>query len=232
LNAKFDWRGRTKAALEAYFARRSYPRVMLTLLVIITGVAAFFVSYALLHLGVNHMCARYPIAVLGGYGVLLALVRGWVELERANFDPAGLRIDEAGASESTSPVYRDSGRLRWWDWLDVPDLGDVDSAESCIVALLIAVVLGAILAASFAVVVAVFSAPALIAEVFLDVFIVSVLYRRLRMAQKEHWLGTALRRTWVPAVVTAAALFTIGWILEQLAPGAHSIGQALEQLRG
>jgi hypothetical protein len=200
---------------------------MLTLLVVITGLAAFFVSYGLFRFGMTHMCTRYPIAVLVGYVVLLALVRGWVELERADFDPEDLRLNEAESQASGSYIYNQRSQSSQWDWLHLPDFGDVDFEEGCLPALLIAAVVAAIVA----VVVLVMGAPALIAEVFLDAFIVSVLYRRLRIAEAEHWLGTALRKTWVPAVVTAAALFAIGWILEQLAPGAHSIGQALEQLR-
>ncbi len=59
--------------------------------------------------------------------------------------------------------------------------------------------------------IAVAAMPALLAEVFLDVFIVSVFYRRLRLAAQEHWLGTALRKTWWLALVTAALFFS-GWL--------------------
>ena len=67
---------------------------------------------------------------------------------------------------------------------------------------------------------------------FLDAFIVSALYRRLSVAQKGHWLGAALKKTWAPALVTAVILAIGGWALERMAPGAPSIGKAIQQLRG
>jgi hypothetical protein len=110
----------------------------------------------------------------------------------------------------------------------VPDFGAVDGDEGCI-PLLLFLFLFALLAATVA---ALIGAPALIAEVFLDAFLVTVLYRRLRIAEKEHWLGTAIRKTWALALMTAALLAVTGWVLDELAPGSRSIGRAIEQLTG
>ncbi len=81
------WRSRARASLEAYFRRRSFPRLTLSLLLLLTGVTGFLISYAMLQLGLQHMWVRYPIATLGSYGLLLALSRGWVPIERSRFDP-------------------------------------------------------------------------------------------------------------------------------------------------
>ncbi len=76
-----------------------------------------------------------------------------------------------------------------------------------------------------ALVMAVAAMPALLAEVFLDVFIVSVLYRRLRMAAQEHWLGTALRKTWWLALVTAGASCP-GWLVSWKPPPRLSLDRS------
>ena len=220
---------RARAALEAYFERRSFPRTMLSLVLIITGLCGFFVSYLLLRLGVEHMWVRYPIAAAIAYGILLGLVRLWVELERGRFNP-----DDAGIDDASEPVEKTRTRAphyqprsTWLDYLDLPDFGGFDFDEGCLPAILLTVVLSlaAVLVATVA------GAPLLIAEVFLDVFIVAVLYRRLRIAEKEHWLGTAIRTTWAPALVTVILLGIGGWALEEMAPGARSIGPAIEQIR-
>lgn len=222
------WRARATTALRRYFEERSYPRTILTLLLLLAGAAGFLVSAGLLRVGVYHMSVRYPVAVLAGYGVLLGLVRGWVELEKGAFDPDDPAIKAALAGEQTHPKrhYEPSGR--WWDWLDIANFDMSDGDEGCIPLLLA----GALVILFAAVLATIIGAPALIAEVFLDAFLVTVLYRRLRIAEKEHWLGTAIRKTWGVALVTAGALALIGWILEQLAPGAHSIGRAIERLSG
>jgi hypothetical protein len=79
-------------------------------------------------------------------------------------------------------------------------------------------------------VMALVGAPTLLAEVFLDVFIASVLYRRLKKAAKGNWLGTAIRGTWGLALLTAGLLSLIGWALQAMAPDAHSIGPAIREL--
>lgn len=222
-----NWRARAKAGLETYFRRRSFPRLMLGILLLITGLIGFFVSYALLRAGVGHMWIRYPIAVFVGYAALLGLIRAWVEFERRRFDPSDADLQQAIRPAEQARDWRDVSDDSWLDWLNLPDADFFDFDDGCLPIILIGVVLtlGVVLITTIA------AAPALIAEVFLDAFLVAVLYRRLRIAQREHWLGTALRKTWLAALVTAAALAIGGWALEKMAPGARSIGKAVEQLR-
>jgi Na+-transporting methylmalonyl-CoA/oxaloacetate decarboxylase gamma subunit len=103
-----------------------------------------------------------------------------------------------------------------------------DDLEGC--ALVIAVV--AVLALAVAFVSVVLGAPSLISEVFLDAFLMAGLYRRLRRATREHWLGLAVRKTWSSAIIVALGLSVAAAFLSWLAPGAHSIGPAIQRLRG
>jgi len=217
-----NWRCRARAALERYFERRSYPRTVLTLLLIITGLVAFFASYAMLRAGVDHMWLRYPIAVLIGYGALLALIRLWVEVEFSRFDPEDPLVKGGGETEAVEVHLR--RRSDGWSWADCLNVLDFDEG------FLPLLLFGAVIVLAVALSTAIVAAPLLIAEVFIDAFIVTVLYRRLRTAQKENWLGTALRRTWVPALLVALALSAGGWALEQMAPGSRSAGKALKEL--
>ena len=89
------WRTRTRRALERYFDKRSAPRLILSVLLILTGTAGLLISILLLHAGLEAMSIRYPIAVLAGYGVFLLLLRFWVEFERARFNPESGEIDAA-----------------------------------------------------------------------------------------------------------------------------------------
>ncbi len=134
------WRSRAKASLEAYFRRRSFPRLTLSLLLVLTGVTGFLISYGMLRLGVAHMWVRYPIAVRGGYGVLLASIRTWVEIERSRFDPedAAIVTDEKG-----NRTYAFSGPRRnsWFDWLDIPNVGIDVLDEGCLPAILVGVII-------------------------------------------------------------------------------------------
>ena len=227
MDPKLQWRQRAKMALERYFRRRSFPRLALSFLLILTGVVGFLISFSLLHVGVPEMWIRYPLAVLGGYAAFLALVRVWVEIERSRFDPEAADLHHS--LEEPAEAEKGGGyeilRPRspsWLDWVDFPDL-DFDDLGGCLVVVLLGVIIG-VLTVCF---LAIAQAPALVAEVFLDAFLVSVLYRRLRVAADEHWLGTAIRKTWVSALTVAVLLGVAGKCLEALAPGARSIGPAL-----
>ena len=193
------------------------------LILMLVGAGGFAVSFALLHLGLKEMWLRYPIAVISGYAIFLALLRGWVGMEKKRFNPS--TPDVGSAFEERRSTYSYYGRRdhSWFDWLDIPT---VDFDEGCLVVLLIGVLFALIGVLVFVIA----SATSLVAEVFLDAFIVTVLYRRLRIAAREHWLGTAVRRTWFPALLTAALLSLAGWCLETATPGAHSIGPALRGL--
>jgi hypothetical protein len=105
------WRNRARQALERYFQRRSAPRLILSLLLILTGTAGFAISIAFLHLGLRQMWLRYPIAVLAGYGVFLLLLRLWVAFEQARFNPPLDEI-ETTMTEATVEIPQPTSRLR------------------------------------------------------------------------------------------------------------------------
>lgn len=230
MSDKNNWPAHARGTLRQYFQKRSAPRTIVSLLLILTGFFAFLVSYASLRFGLTQMWIRYPVALLAGYAFFLGLLRLWVQLERSRFNPKAAEIKafvlEERRSAKTSPGEYNR-RPSWLDYLDVPNVLDLD--EGCLPALLVLVVIGLISILAMAVA----AMPALLAEVFLDVFIVSVFYRRLRVPAQEHWLGTALRKTWWLALITAALFSLAGWGLETAAPGSRSIGPAIEKiLRG
>lgn len=223
------WRERTARGLKGYFERKRWPRLSLGLVLLVTGAAGFGVSQLLLHLGVTTMWQRYPLAVVVAYGVFLTLLRVWVAIERAHFDIEDPEVQRALAeSAEKSPTRLRNGGNSWLDWLDVPDLDGFDSLEGCAVGVLIAAVIGLLLVALTTIA----GAPVLIAEVAIDVFLVSVFYKRLKTAEREHWLGAAVRGTWIPAIAAAGLLALAGWALQILAPGAHSAGEAVRYFIG
>lgn len=178
------------------------------------------------------MPLRYPIAVLGAYAAFLGLLRAWVQFEKARFDPNMDEVRQALQDDRACeyvPTWKSSrAKSSWLDWLDIPSPLDFD--EGC-APVLIGVLILALIVGLFGLVFAVIaSAPALLAEVFVDVVVVTALYRRLKVAAREHWLGTAVKRTWLKALGAAALLAFIGWLLETLAPGAHSIGPAIHRI--
>ncbi len=227
------WRLRARAALEDYFRRRSHPRFILGTLVSIAGVVGFFVSYILLHCGIEEMWIRYPLAVIGGYLAFLVLLRLWVEIERDRYDASQVNIPTDAPMQPLPLPNRkfisDSG-LSWWEWLDPSGLFVFE--EGCLVGCLIAVAIGALVAAGSVLFSFIMTGSELLAEVFLDAVVVSMLYRHLKTAAREHWLGTAVRRSWRSALLLAGALGLLGGCLAAFAPNSHSLGSAVREIFG
>jgi hypothetical protein len=104
---------------------------------------------------------------------------------------------------------------------------DVDVDDGGLLLLPLIVLLGGVLAAGYVV----YAAPALMAEVLLDVALVSGLYRSLRRIPPQSWLGGAFRRTWLPVTLVALLLVAGGAIMQHSVPGADSIGDVFAAAR-
>jgi hypothetical protein len=231
--------------------RNGYPRLQMLLLVMITGAVGFLASYLLLHVGLNEMWLRYLVAFGIAYLAFLLLLWLWIRTsahdytdfpDLSNLTPScgdkghsfaaysgkGGDFGGGGASGSFEPQIdathfevasssTDSGPVG-------EALGAVAEADSLAIPLLLLVLVAALLVSSFFVI---YSAPVLFAELLVDGVLAASLYRRLRGLETSHWLGTALRRTFLPFLLTAMLVSAAGWGLAIYAPGADSIGDVL-----
>ncbi|HEX8118326.1 MAG TPA: hypothetical protein VF521_13705, partial [Pyrinomonadaceae bacterium] len=109
------------------------------------------------------------------------------------------------------------------DWLSGLDF-DLDS-EGCVFFLLaLALVVAGVCASLYVV----YAAPLLLAEVLVEGVLLSGLYRGMKRARRGEgdWLGAALRRTWLPVLLTVLTFTAAGYLLQRAAPRARSIGEA------
>ena len=108
------------------------------------------------------------------------------------------------------------------DWLSGLDF-DLDS-EGCVFFLLALALIVAGVCASLYVV---YAAPLLLAEILVEGVLLSGLYRGMRRARRDgDWLGAAVRRTWLPVLLTLIMFTAAGYLLQRAAPRARSIGEA------
>ena len=188
--------------------RRSWPRLLMALLIFLTGLTGLLTSFVMLHLGFTKMWLRYPLAILAAYGVFLLLLRFWIwlhqpkNLQNIDVDFSGLDFDiptnTCGGSDFS---------------LDL-DLGDA------LVVLLVLVLLFAVL---IAVAYVIYVAPVLLAEILVDGLFVSSLALNLKETERRHWLGSAFRQTWVSLSVIIVLFVIIGAVLQWSHPEARSI---------
>ncbi len=219
-------RGRARRALKKYFDKKRSPRFVLGLVILLTGLVGFGLSYVMLRAGMTSMGIRYPLSIFGAYAAFLGLIRIWVEVERRHFDPEDPELLEDLASDEVE--YEQVGTSRqdssWLDWMDFSS--GLDGDVGALPLLLIGVIIGLIVL----LISAIGGAPLLIAEIFIDAVLAGLLYRRLRIPVNEHWLGTAIRKTWLYVGGAAVLMAIAGFCLDHMAPQSDSLGKAIKEL--
>ncbi len=221
--------------------RKGLPRLQVSLILLLTGLAGFLTSFSLLHLGVSRMGLRYPIAIVVAYCVFLLLLRLWLVLQtrRLEFDPeipdltpsgaptpggsAGLGGDRgdfggggAGGSWGPSKASTTSTRSSFIDGLSF----DLDLDEGWLIVLALVALVGGLIASLYIV----YIAPALLAEILVDWALLAGLYKRVQKIEQRYWLRAAIRRTLLPAILVAVFFTVAGFAMQAAVPTAHSIG--------
>lgn len=231
----------SRSLMVARLARRGGTRLArgsVFVALALSGLAGFLCSASLLSWGWTSMPWRYGASTLVAYATFLLLVRLAIAMRRADGDS---RIDVDLPDVSGAWSGRDGptslfqggesgGAGAGASWGD----GAADSAASAasdggldfdLEALPVVIVVGVAIAGLTAVGYVLYTAPVMMAEVALDVALVSALARRLPRTAARHWMRSAVRRTWMPAVAVLISLVLLGAAFGRLAPGATSVGE-------
>jgi membrane protein implicated in regulation of membrane protease activity len=248
--------------LRSHLLRTSAPRLQMTLVLVLTAATGFATSALMLQFGITRMAVRYPTAVALAYFVFVLFLRLWLAWQRRRgrvdeptLDIGSLDLPQSvfrgatkdadfgggggfgggGAGGSWSSAPRPSpvaavqsrphavgkGPAKGWDI-------DLDPGDGAIIIVPVAAVLVAVLASLYVI----YAAPALFAELLLDGLVVTALYKRMKKVERRHWLRCVVRRTWVPAVLTAIIFGVAGHLMQRAVPGAPSIGAFWEAVTG
>jgi hypothetical protein len=231
------------AEMRTRFIAKRYPRVVVLLILGLSGLVAFSFSAWALSLGLDEMGLRYLGATVVGYLTFLLLIRAWIALHRVRQDGSvdlTSLPDLAGLPDGTSPAAGlDAGfggghsggggaSTHWGSPVEAPGgiNMDVDADEAWPVVLAAVFLLSGLLAMGYVV----YTAPVLLAEVALDAALVTGIYRKLRKEDARHWLHSALRHTWLPATIAAVCLWITGTALQWAMPDARSIGDVVRAI--
>jgi hypothetical protein len=221
--------------IRRFLIQRRSPRVVVSGILMLTAFTGFFSSRAMLKWGLDAMWLRYPLAVLVAWGVFLLLVRVWAERERDSIDwndestrHGDLPAPRTPKLESRTAKSESNSKIRWFDWIDIPDVAD---AEGCLLGLAFLVGLIAfgwtmgMLAGLIA------EADSLLAEVLLDAVLIAAFYHRLRRLQPRWWLAGAVRQTRGPVIGAIIFLMIFGLTAHHFVPAAKSIGGVWKEIR-
>ena len=211
--------------MRARLLATGFPRFVILLILVIAGLTAFGFSALALNGGLDDMAVRYFVATIVGYAVFLLLIRVWIALRRRESDITDLpdishlpsHGDGFGGGQSGGAGATGSWGQPADGGIDI-DVPDADEAWPVVLAAV--VLLGGVVAMLYVV----YLAPVLLAEVALDAALVTGIYRKLRKKDAGHWLGSAVRHTWLPATIAAVCIAFAGLVLQWAQPTARSIG--------
>ncbi|HXD32810.1 MAG TPA: hypothetical protein VN643_16930 [Pyrinomonadaceae bacterium] len=246
---KYDKRQRRIAIVRERLVRRSWPRLLVTLIIVLTGLAGFLTSASLLHLGVLQMAVRYPVAIGVGYFAFLTLLALWLWLQRHSFPDffdscSDVAIEvmsrTRGPSLDVTSDFGGGGNFRGGGagggFVDsgsaavhvdsggsIADIIPFDIDLEELGCLIIAGL--ALLAGLFSTFYVIYIAPSLLAEILVDGALVAGLYRRVRRIEDRHWLQAAIKRTVFPAMLVALFLTVAGYAMQKAIPEAHTMGE-------
>ena len=253
-------RERKIESLKRRLQRKSYPRLHASIILLLTGLAGFLVSFVLLRAGVTAMWLRYPVAIIVAYGVFLILLRAWLSLSRPREWDLEEVVDTTLEVVTESTGAGDPGFGGGADFAGGGAGGSWGQSVSTITStktsvstvtptkssssngfsfdldldegwwILLAIV--ALLGSAIAALYVVYIAPALLAEILLDGVLLAGLYERVKSIEHRHWLRSALRRTAVPAVVIVVFFGIAGFAMQRAAPEARSIGEVWKHITG
>jgi hypothetical protein len=250
-------RERVVRLIKSRLLRRGQPRLLVTLILLITGLAGFLVSYLLLHSGMTRMWLRYPLAILFAYCVFLLLLRLWLALQRkrqrvgvevgdvtdglldlatrqSRFPGPGGRPDAFEFSGGLADAGGGGAGSSWGEASPSSSSssggGGSGGGFDLDDGAFIVIAIVVIAGALLAVFYVVYIAPALLAEILVDGVLVAGLYRELKGVEQRHWLRTAVRKTLLPALIAAALFSAGGYALQRAAPKARSVGEVLKYL--
>lgn len=222
---------------------RGWPRLQMALIVVLTGAAGFLASHVLRLAGMDAMLLRYPLAVLMAYGVFLLLMWIWI---RWRWDAVadGLSSGRGGSGSQGSPWSGSGGRsggggasASWGEsaassrtGADSTSLLDVADGEAGLPLLAILGIIALVATVLLASVWVVWSAPVLMAELLVDAAIAGGLYKRMQGMQAQGWWRLCLSHTIWPLLGLLVFFAGLGWLAQELAPGAVSLVQVFKAL--
>lgn len=207
-------RERIRGSLEQYFEKNSAPRFYLSVIMAVTGGVGFVVSWVLLHFEGVDMWIRYPAAVMVAYFVFLGLLRVWAGMESRRVSPGTMeRITAPILDGKPARSYQAKSHDSWFNFLDDINFRGEDMSDGCALVAILLAAAGSVLAV-------IATAPALIADVFLDAVLITMIYKHLKTAARHDWLGVAVSRTRASVIILCIAGALVQWNW----PGAKTIG--------
>jgi hypothetical protein len=242
--------------IRADLHRRRWVRVHVFFIGLITFGVLWGISHSLMLAGIDSMALRHGIALVGAYVVYLALLWAWcrwlISRDEGSLDIGDPVFDlpspaSHGAGSADAPVFRSGGGGDFGGGgaggsFDAPDgVGEAVSAaaevvgsadEGAVVLVPVALAIGVAVALATVLGFAVFGlfGAEVLIGVAVEIAFASAGGALALKAQREGWLGHAVRRTVGPMAIVLALTVLSGLAIGHWLPDSKTLPQALERL--
>lgn len=228
-----DHKERTRLVERAhrYLEKAGRPRLVMLAVLAVTFAAGFLASVAMVHLGMDRMHVRYPLAVAVAYATFLGLLWGWLQRQTAvqtpSEDPEWLLVPGVAAigASALGNDFAGKDERRPKDSSDFSGLANFGDVGEALGALLILVLIAGVCTLIVSVYL-VATSPLLLAELLVDGALLGAMSRAVSHDPPPHWSRAVVRRTWIAALVAAIVFGLVGFGIERVAPGARTLGEA------
>jgi hypothetical protein len=211
--------------LHGYFDRERMPRLAMLIVLLFTSSAGFLASRGLLSAGVTSMPVRYLLASLIGWMAFTFVIRIWVAIELKRVDP-NVVVSGAQRKESKDQPFENAMDVSIRALDSASNNASLDSEEfGCLWVISIGLIVFVFTATIGSVFTIIATAPALIAEAFVDVIAAGVLARKLKFHDAQWWAFGVIRRTWTAALGIAVILALAGFAMQRSKEGVQSISE-------
>lgn len=224
--------------------RDGFPRLQVSIIILLTGLTGFISSFFLLQLGLSAMAIRYPICIAIAYCFFLLFLGIWLWMRKHNLwpdiDPSIVDISGLNfpAPEKPAQIFGDGGDFagagagdHWGASVSsgvgessiLDNVGfDLDLEEFGLIILAAVAIIGGLLASLYII----YIAPLLLAEILVDGVLVTGLYRSVRTIEPQSWVKTAVKKTFVSAILAGIFFGIAGFAIQSLEPEARTLGEA------
>ena len=216
-------RDRVLKRAERWLRWEGSPRLCMSAILLISGMVGFLGSSLMLMAGLETMALRYPLAMGFAYGCYLFLLWLWLWYAMRN-GPA--QLDGMDLYHGVDAVTQGSLCVGSGSELGAGDAVGFLDLDGALVILLVSLLLLSVVVCAYVI----WIAPALMAEMLVDGFMLTGVYGRIKRQDESHWLHGVLRRTWLPALALALFLAAVGGVIQWYLPEAHSLGAVVEYL--
>lgn len=237
------------AAKYNHFIKNKTPtRIHMSLILLSVSLTGMHTSRILLELGFSVLWIRYLITSILCYLFFLLYIKIWLlyinpgKNERkdgsvGNLDLSGIDINiESGESVKISEMLGQGGNFGGggasasFDGGSsssiLPDIGgvDLDIDGDAAAPILIVVVVGiAVIVIFGGAVFIVYQAPAILSEAAFEGLLATGFFKSTRDISSGNWVGSILKRTWIPFLLISTVATGSGWLIGYLCPIATKI---------